>query len=240
VLWSVFALFLLAKMGLFTRIWHYGFYLAMPAALFVIFLLMWVLPSELKRFKVDREIFRGLVLAFLVVALFRLEGMTNHRLAVKTLAVGNDGDAMLCIKSERLTKGVMAAVGWVGKNTTPDETLAVMPEGVIVNYLTRRTNPTPYTVFCLPEVRAYGEANMLAAYQKNSPDYIMLIHREMQEYGVGCFGSEPGYGFEMMQWVHANYTRVWLFGSEPLKTEQFGVEILKRNSQPSRDMAGLR
>lgn len=41
VLWSVFALLLLGKMGLNPRVSHYGFYLAMPAAVFVVFSLLY-------------------------------------------------------------------------------------------------------------------------------------------------------------------------------------------------------
>src|SRR5262249_40000309 len=47
-LFSVFALFLLAKLGLYSRIWHYGFALAMPAFCVAIYLLHWMLPTVLQ------------------------------------------------------------------------------------------------------------------------------------------------------------------------------------------------
>jgi hypothetical protein len=56
------------------------------------------------------------------------------------------------------------------------------------------------------EVWAFGETNMLAAYEKNPPDYIVLVQRDSSEYGVPYFGMEKGYGFDVMQWVRRNYS----------------------------------
>jgi hypothetical protein len=97
----------------------------------------------------------------------------------------------------------------------------------MLNYLTRRDNPTPYVVVAF-EVWAFGETNMLAAYEKNPPDYIVLVQRDSSEYGVPYFGLQKGYGLDVMQWVRRNYKPVELIGSEPLQGGGFGIEILKR------------
>jgi hypothetical protein len=99
----------------------------------------------------------------------------------------------------------------------------------MLNYLTRRENPTPYAVFAF-EVWAFGEQTMLAAYEKNPPDYIVLIQRDSSEYGVPYFGLEKGYGFDVMRWVGRNYEPVELIGGEPLQTGAFGIKILKHFS----------
>jgi hypothetical protein len=120
-----------------------------------------------------------------------------------------------------------AAAAWIETNTAPTNTLAVLPEGVMLNYLTRRDNPTPYVVFAF-EVWAFGEQTMLAAYEKNPPDYIVLVQRDSSEYGVPYFGLQKGYGWDVMQWVRRNYEPVELIGSEPLQSGGFGVKILRR------------
>ena len=79
---------------------------------------------------------------------------------------------------------IKQTLAWLEQNTSSANTLAVLPEGAMVNYLSRRINPTPYTVFSPPEVEAYGESNMVAAFSQNSPDYILLVHRNSSEYGV--------------------------------------------------------
>ena len=68
LLWSVFGLVLLAKLGLFSRIWHYGFALAMPAAITAIYLLFWLLPVLLeKKYDVDPRPFRLAVWLVLMI-----------------------------------------------------------------------------------------------------------------------------------------------------------------------------
>ena len=71
---------------------------------------------------------------------------------------------------------------------------------------------------------------MLAACEKNPPDYIVLVQRDSSEYGVKYFGQQKGYGFDMMQWVRRNYQPVELIGAEPLQSGTFGIRILKHIS----------
>ncbi len=81
---------------------------------------------------------------------------------------------------------------------------------------------------------ALGSARMTAAFEQNPPDYIFLVERDSSEFGVGYFGS-PGFGEELMQWVRANYEPLELIGNEPLKNGKFGVEILRRQSNPAQN-----
>lgn len=234
LLWSVFALFLLAKMGLWPRIFHYGFYLGMPAAIFVVFLLVWLLPEELNRFEVNPIAFRILATVFIAVGIFQLLKISNGFYQAKGFTVGQGNDRIIAYNPNVRDAGygyaVQEAVTWIQNNTSPSNTLAVLPEGVMVNYLTRRINPTPYTVFALSEIQAYGETNMIRAYDRNSPDYILLIHRNSSEFKMNYFGLERGYGYDMMQWIRTNYSSVWLIGHEPLRTDLFGIKLLKRNN----------
>ena len=109
-----------------------------------------------------------------------------------------------------------------------DGTLAVLPEGTTINYLSRRVNPTPCLDWSPTVLTAFGQAGMTAAFEKNPPDYIFLVERDTSEFGVGYFGRSPGYGVELMQWIGKNYQPVYLIGHEPLRNGLFGIEILKR------------
>jgi hypothetical protein len=230
LLWSVFALFLLAKMGLATRIWHYGFYLAMPATGFLIFLVAWILPRELERFDVNPTMFRALAGIIAIAGLINLFGISDLYYQAKNLAVADGGDRIYAYnrRVNEIGYSIDQTVARFRTNTPPSATVALLPEGVMVNYLARRSNPTPYAGFTLPEVQACGERKMVAAYAQSRPDYIVLMHRDSSEYGVGYFGSDRCYGYEMMHWVRTNYSSVWLIGCEPLQTPAFGMKLLKR------------
>jgi len=102
----------------------------------------------------------------------------------------------------------------------------------MINYLSRHVNPTPCLVWVPPVMAVFGQTNMAAAFEKNSPDYVVIIARNTTEFGVGYFGYYRGYGTELMQWIDDHYDRVYPtdpagkppFGNRPF----FGLQIMKR------------
>ena len=106
-------------------------------------------------------------------------------------------------------------------------TLAVVPEGVMLNYLMRRVNPTPDLFWDPNALAIFGQTRMTADFEKNPPDYIFLVDRDFSEFGVGNFGASPDFGLPLMQWMQKNYQTEAVMGHEPLKNGLFGIEILK-------------
>lgn len=232
-LWSVFGFALLAKMGLFSRVWHYGFILGMPAFMGMIYLLFWLLPLLLEKYGVQSHPFRRLVwwvIVFVCLQLFIPSMINYHKL---TFSVGGGGDKVITADTENDQRGpaLAAAIFWMNTNISSDATLAVVPEGVMVNYLCRRVNPTGYPVWLPPEMETFGQNNMIAAFEQHSPDYVMLLHCPSNEYGVKYFGQQPEYGQTLMQWIRQNYDVVFQEGEVPLQTRHFGLQILKRQSK---------
>jgi hypothetical protein len=231
-LWSIFGFGLLAKLGFFSRIWQYGFILAMPAFAAAIFLLLWYLPAVLERYGVRRNLFRGTIWVLLMTAFLRLFVQSQNVLSTKTLAVGNGWDKVLTFDGKIHPAGpaVQSALAWMESNASPEATLAVLPEGVMVNYLSRRVNPAKYLIWNPAEIVGFGQSTMTATFCENPPDYVMLVHRDPSEYGVKFFGLEERFGMTLMQWIEANYEPVCLIGNEPLRNSLFGIKILKRIS----------
>jgi hypothetical protein len=232
LLWSIFGFGLLAKLGFFSRIWHYGFILAMPAFAAAIFLLLWYLPGALEKYGVRRNLFRATVWLLLMTAFLRLFVQSQNVLSTKTLAVGDGQDNIWTFNAKIHPAGpaMQSALAWMDTNASPQATLAVLPEGVMVNYLSRRINPTKYLIWNPAEMVGFGQSTMTATFCENPPDYVMLIHRDHSEYGVKFFGQEERFGLKLMQWIEANYEPVCLIGNEPLRNSLFGIKILKRIS----------
>ncbi|MFB3904266.1 MAG: hypothetical protein ACE15E_12520 [Acidobacteriota bacterium] len=233
LLWSMFALVLLTKMGLNTRIWHYGFYLAMPAVVFAVYGLVWMVPREARKFGVNTVVFRLLITVFLAIGTFDLLMFSNRFYQMKNLDVGEGADRIVTYDARLASacEGIRQTVSWLRKNTTRTRTVAALPEATIINYLARRANPTPFPVLPPTEFQAHGEPKILAAYQRTPPDFLVLVHRDNTEFGVRNFGQEPGFGLGMMQWIRANYSPVWQYGSEPLRTREFGISVLARKGR---------
>jgi hypothetical protein len=238
LLWSVFGFILLAKLGLYSRVWHYGFALAMPAFVSAIYFFLWWLPLRLEKFGVPRQWFRLTVSLILLVGGMRLLVQSQFIYQDKTIVVGQGADVLFA-PSEKINPAgaaIQSALTWLEQNTPPSASLAVLPEGVMVNYLARRTNPTHYLVWNPAELVAFGGDKMTADFQANAPDYILLIHRDAADFGTAYFGQEERFGGGLMRWIKKNYEPVYLIGAEPLQTPDFGLKILKRispaNSSP--------
>ncbi len=238
LLWSVFSLVLLLKLGLFPRIWHYGFALAMPAFVSAVYLLLWLLPVLLEnKFQVPARMFRATVGLVLLIGFGSLFWGSKRFYDSKNLAVGQGGDRILAFgpdgnSVEARTTG--AALAWIETNVPSGATIGALPQGVLLNYLSRRINPTPDLDWNPTMFTVFSEEKMTAAFEKNPPDYILLVEWNAYDFGVrGEFGQQPGYGLELMRWIRKNYTPAALFGSEPLKNGLFGIKILKRTPPAS-------
>ena len=232
LLWSVFGLGLLLKLGLFPRIWHYGFALAMPAFGSAVYLLLWLLPRLLEnKFQVPAKFFRATVGLVLVIGFTHLFLQSKKFYDAKNLSVGQGGDRILAFGPDGNsveTRTMNAALAWIGTNVPTNATIAALPEGILLNYLSRRVNPTPCLDWNPTMFTVFSQEKMTAAFEKNPPDYICIVEWKSYEFGLGYFGQQPGYGVDVMRWIEKNYATAELVGSEPLKNGLFGIKILKR------------
>jgi hypothetical protein len=229
LLWMVFGFGLLAKMGINCRIWHYGYVLAMPAALGLAFVLIRQLPR-----KIDSFGFNGRGVALLlsgVICLGTLQlGWDSWQIyKAKTFSFSSGADQIRTFPPESNARGeaIRETVEWLDRHASPQATLAAFPQGVILNYLSKRPNPTPYLTWIVTEYNTFGEKPMLGALQGTPPDYIALVHTDTSEYGPRFFGQR-GYAEQTMAWIRANYQPVFLAGKEPFKGEDFGIKLLRR------------
>jgi hypothetical protein len=78
------------------------------------------------------------------------------------------------------------------------------------------------------DFQAWPEDVARADFEAHPPDYVLLVHRDTREFGVGYFGNSPLYGRKIMDWVNVNYRPVARFGAEPFVIDKFGIKILER------------
>jgi hypothetical protein len=201
----IFAGALLAKIVLFTRLHHYGFVLAMPAMMMLIVMLFHDVPGWLARRRGCGIIFRAAVLAGLCVMAIVHVRTYLAVYAGKRHHVGSGADLIWAFPDER-SQELSGLLDGLDALMIPGDTLAVLPEGVMVNFLTRRANSTPYVNFMPPEFIIFGEDAMLRAFEADPPDMIVVIPKNTSEYGMGMFGR--GYGEALLGWTRGSYRTV--------------------------------
>lgn len=230
LLWSGFSLPLLLKMGLNARVWHYGFVLAMPATICVVYYLTWFLPKALSRFGVNVPLFRGTMLAFIGVGLLSLSVLSNRFYKVKTYPIGRGGDTIYTYDQKVDSRGPFLndVISWLGTHSLPGSTLSVFPEGLMVNYQVRRPISARRHNITLMADGGIAEVDLVADFDRSPPDHIVVIHRDSREFGVRFWGQGYDYGAQMMEWIKKRYEPAYLAGAEPMKDERFGIRIWKR------------
>jgi hypothetical protein len=227
-LWTVFALVFMSKLGLYSRIFHCGFILAMPAGVITLYFFLWLLPRMLQAwFQVPASHLRATLLVALLIGFTSLFNLSRHWYHYKRQSVGEGANRIVTYGPNIATsEAATIALDWINKNIPPDGTFAVVPSGITLNFLTHRINPTPDLFWDPNVVTLFGETNMTTRFEQAAPDYVVAIEQDDSEFGVRYFG-DPGFGQSLMKWIKQNYKVAVVIGDEPLKDGRFGIEIFK-------------
>jgi hypothetical protein len=155
--------------------------------------------------------------------------------SVKNKPLGTGADRMHAFGLPFSESGTItaAALENMAQTMPPGATLVVIPDGIVLNYLLRRENPTPYTVFDPVLMAVYGgEERVVETLTAHPPDYIALVQRNFDEYGLAPFGQDPRFGRTILAWVDQHYEVVQVYGAPP-SGRDFGIALLRRKSVSS-------
>ena len=205
----VYGLMLLPKILFQARWVHYGFVLAMPGTLFMIHVVIHSIPKWINgRWKNGydfRAICMGVFTTCALVQFLRWDRVYS----LKTESIGSGSDQFYAgaLIDDRVRPTLQILQFLQAKLKTSD-TLAVIPDGSILNYLLRSRNPTGLLMFNPWEMDAYGgEAHLLESLQKSPPHYIVIFSMDLEIFGRGDFGEE-GFGNLISNFIQTDYERV--------------------------------
>ncbi len=218
LLLAVLASTLMVRMALNGRVYQYGFYQAALASVLIPAILITELPEWLRLTRRGRTMIVVTILALLAPGVTILAIESQQVFRQKTAAVGEGLDRFYAFPRQiEATGELVRAVGAALRHTDPEKTLLVLPEGLTINYLTRLRNPVPDFFFPDPNEQ------FLRSLEGKQPDLIVLVSRDLREYGVQRYG-----GNSLMPWLEKHYTQVAHFGGNPLDYRQHGAVILRR------------
>lgn len=223
--WCLFSLVLLGKTLLRSQLFHYGFYLAVPAVMTLILACLSWLPNTITRRGAEERLLRaavlGILFAFTLTHIQHTRDLYQHKTSM--IHAGPDS-----FRTDWRGPLVAEAVNTIQSMGRPTDTLVCIPEGVMLNYLLRLTNPTPHTNFMPTEMAIFGEAQILETLKTHPPDWIALVHKDTSEFGSQYFGRD--YGRDYKTWIQSNYEVASLIGKPPLEADQFGIALLRRKT----------
>jgi hypothetical protein len=219
---AMLALVLLAKMGLNARFYHYGFVLAVPATLLVVVVLVDWLPRALARRGRGGPEFRFVVVCLLAATAAAHLRVTAAKLGEKNYTVGYGRDTM---RSGSRASDIREALDEIDASTHPSDTVLVIPDGVMLNYLARRRSPTRYINFMPPELLILGEDAMVEALRRNPPRRVVVVHNDTYFPYRITFSTD--YGQKLWAFVEERYKEEVQVGGDPMKGTRFGILIME-------------
>ncbi len=165
-------------------------------------LLGWI-PEWLDRQRASGAFFQLVVLAIVTgaVAALLYDGVRPQYADRNLAGVGEGRDAF---RADRGRAGeVRSLLGEIVEMVGRDQTVAVVPQGPMLNYLSRRPNSTRFLNLMPPEIVSAGEERVLAAYRARPPDFVVLVGSQLTPRGMHLDGEE--YGRHLLEWMLANY-----------------------------------
>jgi hypothetical protein len=144
------------------------------------------------------------------------------------ISIGSDADRFYASAYAGLWQGPLLkeTLQQLGETAKQGDTIAVLPEGAMLNYLSRHASPLHVVNLMPPELITFGEEGVVGSLQAAPPDFVVLVHKDTSEYGYPLFGTDQRYGKNTIEWVRARYHVVRALGHEPMTASGFGIEIL--------------
>lgn len=224
---AIFSFLLALRMLLNAWAGHYGFYILVPA-LIVYYTLFFKVTPDLFKSEIIRISF--MVCFFLLASLFIMDNfsVSSYFYKNRTLKITSGRGYIYVFGRDRDYK-CKQLLEFLKENTDEKDTLVVFPEGVFINFLSKRDNPLYYYQYLpIDLVRESVERDIINDIENKKIDYIAIIQRDVTEYGHIAFGHD--YGRKVYDYIMNNYTLSKQFGPLPFTEKVYGIALFKRNA----------
>jgi hypothetical protein len=225
-LFVLFSLLLLMKILLHVRFYHYGFALAMPATLAMLVLFLYYMPLFISRWG-NKNVVISFTGMFIVLTLLFYLDFTKNVYDMKNYPLAEGRDRFFTYDEKYFDYGPVLneTLKQIDNLMSEKDTFIAIPEGIMLNYLSRRKNPSRYFEFTPNFIEALGEENILRDIALHRPSFIILSKKNTAEHGAKYFGIN--YGLNIYSWIVNNYDKVVSIGDGKLSGDEFGMTIMR-------------
>jgi hypothetical protein len=194
----LFAGTMLARMPLNARINHFGFFQAAFAGMVAAAAIVAEVPRWTGSGAAGRRLAALGSMVLLATGCAAVAARSSEIRADQTQAVATGLDRFYAFGPA--IDETAAQVNWCVehlRSIPPDATLQVLPEGTMINYLSRHRRPA---------LDFQGdEAEYVKQLSQSRPDYVAFITRDLREYGITRFGAPGHPGEKIVAWLRENY-----------------------------------
>jgi hypothetical protein len=220
---------LMARMLLNGRIYQYGFFQAALAGALIPAVITFEMPARLALGRFGRSLMAVASLLLLACGAVTLCLRSTEAFSDKTYAIGGGADLFYSFSPDIDPRGpVIRAIQDRLSQNPPGQSLLVLPEGEMINYLARMPSTLAPAFFFGSYLSQGREEALVARLRAHPPDWVIMISRDLREYGIERYGELPGQGLYLVSWAFGNYRPEFSMGGDPLDVRQAGGILLNR------------
>jgi hypothetical protein len=196
---------LMARMVLNGRVHQFGYYQAAIAAVVLTAILLREFPARIARSGGSPAAGVFGVAALIAPGVVVLAANSLHAYARLNTPVGTGNDRFFSFAPIAPYSQLASDLK---RNAKRDDTLLVLPEGLMLNYLARLPCPVPPFFYYSVVTENGREAELVGKLERHSPEWIVTLPRNLQEYGIHRYGERAGAGADIMRWMGQHYDNV--------------------------------
>ena len=131
-----------------------------------------------------------------------LVGVSNSKFYIEKKQVINTPKGKIYVEKKyyKTTKNLF---DYIKKNTKKDDKILILPEGMMLNYLTDRKTDDFYNTLLPLYEETFGNEQIIEHFQKSMPDYIIFNSWNSSDYYFSIICED--YLFEFCNFVKRNY-----------------------------------
>ncbi len=124
--------------------------------------------------------------------------------------------------TESAASSINQLLGYISSNTKPSDTLLVIPEGAMINFLSNRLSNNRYFYLIPPNIETFGEEKIFSDIENSLPDYIIIQPMSYLNFNETFFCES--FGRKICGLIPKYYKPPIVFGN------QFQLALYERNS----------
>ncbi len=161
--------------------------------------------------KKELKLYRNLLSLFVTIAalLYCLSNITRAGISHPYLLQTNKGT----IYTEKVfEKSITETLNYINENTSKNDTILVLPEGAMINFLTDRKSNNKYYYLIPPNIEIFTEEKIYNDLKNNLPDYIILQPMSYNNFGQTYFCES--FGMKICSLLGEYYNIPKVFGND--------------------------
>ena len=231
ILLGVLAAALMSRMFLSGRIIQFGFVQAALASMVVVAVVFAESADWMPAGRGRRRSVALVAAALLVPGIVWCSTYSRRYLKAQDFAVGEGGDRFYTFPPNLDATGYLVnKVVEILREFPRGSTLFALPEGEMINYLARMPSPLPQFQFYSFTTEGGRELAVVAALEAHPPDAVVIVSRDLKEFGITQYGERDGGGRQIMQWLGQHYEITHKIGDDPLNSDQRGAYVLQHKA----------